>query len=344
MLFNCIYDYDTIRPDAMQKPAGDTWKNKDETWDCFALHIRDLKVVFKHRGRELTVVNRISAKLAPGRRMALVGESGCGKSVLGLSVFGLLPPNAAVSGNIRGLGHENLLTLSPGAINTLRGRRMVFIPQNPHGSLNPVYPVGKQLAEAVRRDSPGNVSITRHRVFELLSKTGFSQPEAVAARYPHQLSGGQAQRVLLAIGLAADPEIVIADEPTKGLDNEAAVGCLHLMNTCFEKAAVLFITHDMKAAADCHEAAVMYAGEIVETGPAAEVFAAPMHPYGIGLMRAHPANGLHPIPGAIPDLAEMPAGCRFHPRCPKADTRCRREHPELSPHAQKFVRCFHAGI
>lgn len=310
----------------------------------FALQIRNLKVMFNRRGRELMAVNQISMSLSPGRRVALVGETGCGKSVLALAVFGLLPVNTVVSGNIGGLGHENLLALAPRAINALRGRRMVLIPQNPHGSLNPVYPVGKQVAETVRRISREKSSNIRQRVLELLSKTGFGNPEAMSARYPHQLSGGQAQRVMLAMGLAADPEIVIADEPTKGLDGEAALLSLNLIKICFEKAAVLLITHDMKTAADCHEAAVMYAGELVEMGPAAEVLDEPLHPYGLGLMRAHPANGLHPIPGAAPDPSEMPVGCRFHPRCFKADIRCRREHPRLSLHGRRFVRCFHAGV
>jgi peptide/nickel transport system ATP-binding protein len=310
----------------------------------FAMMIKDLSVVFMHKGRELRAVDRVSLDLLRGRRLALVGETGCGKSVLAMAVFGLLPSNAMASGTIRGMGHDDLLTLSPRAINPLRGRRMVLIPQNPHGSLNPVYPVGKQVAEAVDRVCPAKRKATRQRVVELLSKTGFNRPEAMAARYPHQISGGQAQRVILAIGLAADPELVIADEPTKGLDWESALLCLDLIKNCFEKAAVLLITHDMSTAAGCDEIAVMYAGEIVEIGPAPEVLAAPLHPYGAGLMRALPGNGLHPIPGAAPDPSQIPPGCRFHPRCPEADSLCRQKHPRLASCGRRFIRCFHARV
>lgn len=306
------------------------------------LRIINLKVVF-HGGRnELPAVDRVSLDLKRAHHTALLGETGCGKSVLALAVFGLLPAEAFVSGHIRGFGHEDILSLPPKPLNALRGRTMVLIPQNPQGSLNPVFRVGDQLAEAIRLVSGERPPKIRAAALELLSRTGFCEPDRVARLYPHQLSGGMAQRVLLAVGLAGAPELVIADEPTKGLDDETANRCLGLLTQCFEKAALLLITHDLDVAAVCDEAALMYAGEIVERGPADRVLSEPRHPYTIGLVSAQPANGLHPIPGSAPGLSEIPKGCRFHPRCPGADRRCGSDHPPLLARGNRFVRCFHA--
>lgn len=307
------------------------------------LRIEHLKVIFRSNGLELPAVDSVSMELRPANRIVLLGETGCGKSVLALAIFGLLPANARVSGCISGFGHEDILALPPKSINGLRGRSMVLIPQNPHGSLNPVFRVEKQLTEAIRLISRKKPAGMRAAALELLSRTGFSDPEKVANLYPHQLSGGMAQRVLLSAGLAGSPEVVVADEPTKGLDDEAATRCLSLLTTCFENAALLLITHDLKAAAVCDEAVIMYAGEIVERGAADKVMAEPRHPYTVGLMAAHPANGLHPIPGATPGLSSIPKGCRFHPRCPRADNRCVSEHPSLTVTENRWVRCFHAG-
>jgi peptide/nickel transport system ATP-binding protein len=307
------------------------------------LRIEHLKVVFRSNGLELPAVDRVSMELRPATCTALLGETGCGKSVLALAIFGLLPVNALVSGCISGLGHADILSLPPKRINGLRGRAMVLIPQNPHGSLNPVFRIEKQLTEAIRLIARKKSAGMRTAALGLLSKTGFSAPDKIAALYPHQLSGGMAQRVLLSAGLAGTPELVIADEPTKGLDDETATRCLHLLKTSFGTAAMLLITHDLKAAAICDEVALMYAGEIVEQGPADKVMADPRHPYARGLVAAHPSNGLHPISGSAPGLSEMPKGCRFHPRCPRADSRCVSEHPSLTARGNRWVRCFHAG-
>jgi len=308
------------------------------------LRIENLKVVFQSGQRKLPAVDRVSLNLKRCKRTALLGESGCGKSVLALAVFGLLPKTAFVSGKISGLGHEDILALSPEMINDLRGRSMVFIPQNPHGSLNPVFNVGEQIAEAIClifHERPAKVKAT---VLELLLKTGFDEPDKVANMFPHQLSGGMAQRVLLSIGLAGAPKLVIADEPTKGLDDETATSCLSLLTTCFEDAAQLLITHDLKAAAFCDEAVIMYAGEIVEYGPADRVLAEPTHPYTVGLISAQPENGLYPIPGSSPGLSNIPKGCRFYPRCSRADSCCGSNHPPLLAVGNRLVRCFYAGL
>ncbi len=310
------------------------------------LRISDLEVSFRSAGLKIGVLDRVSIDLEKGRRLALLGETGCGKSVLAAAVFGLLPANASVRGNIRGLGKENILSLSPKELNRLRVRSMVPIPQNPRGSLNPGFRVQRQVAEAVRlanakRD--GGVHVEK-RVFDLLSQVGFENPERVARMYPHQLSGGMAQRVLLAAGIASEPELAVADEPTKGLDPESVEHCLGLMKHCFSRAALLLITHDLLAAAVCDRAAVMYAGEIVETGPAREVLEAPLHPYTIGLVNAHPSKGLRPIPGQAPVFSDLSDGCRFYPRCPEADSICEKKRPELSFSGKRAWRCFHARL
>lgn len=311
--------------------------------DNIALRISKLGVSFQAGRLELRAVDRVSLDLKQGRHTALLGETSCGKSVLALAVFGLLPPNAAVTGKISARGYEDLLSLSQKKINALRGRFIVLIPQNPHGSLNPAFRIKRQLAESIRLVRQNNPMKMRDRIHELLSKTGFTEPEKVARMYPHQLSGGMAQRVILAAGLAGVPDIVIADEPTKGLDAEIAEQCLKVLKVGFKNSAMLLITHDLNTASVCDEAAVMYAGEIVEQGPADAIITHPLHPYTRGLIGAHPAKGLRPIPGYAPGLASIPKGCRFQPRCPEADILCGKKHPELSGKGERLVRCFHAG-
>ncbi len=308
-----------------------------------ALSIENLRVTFRAGRERLRVIDAVSLDLATGEHMALLGETGCGKSVLAAAVFGLLPEGAEVSGRVAGLGHGNLLDLSPYALNKLRGRGMVLIPQNPHGSLNPVFRIRTQLAESLRlnRSRAGG----GRRVFpeELLASVGFGEPASVASRFPHQLSGGMAQRVLTATALAGAPSIVFADEPTKGLDEEARDQCLALLHSRFRECCLLLITHDLKAASECHRVAVMYAGEIVEVCPGPDLISSPRHPYTQGLVGAHPAHGLRPIPGWAPSPRNIPEGCRFHPRCERAEERCRSLHPPLGPlSSNRSARCFHA--
>jgi peptide/nickel transport system ATP-binding protein len=325
----------------------------------------------------LQVVENLSLDLEAGEHTALLGETGCGKSVLAAAVFGLLPEHARTSGVVRGLGHENLLTLTDGVLNRLRGRDMVLIPQNPHGSLNPVFRVGRQLAESIRlnagrsslvKDRPGNFSregprmglaarfraLVRRRgrgwspvpgetARGLLAKAGFDAPERVEGLFPHQLSGGMAQRVLTAVGLAAAPRVVFADELTKGLDGAARNHCLELLRSRFGECALLLITHDLKAAVGCDRTAVMYGGEIVETCPGRALLSDARHPYTRGLIGAHPAFGMIPIPGSPPSPLQRIEGCRFHPRCPRGDARCRSEHPRpASFDSNHWAKCFHA--
>ncbi len=342
------------------------------------LSIRRLTVEFPSRAGWLKVVHDLSLDLGAGEHTALLGETGCGKSVLAAAVFGLLPQDAKTSGAVRGLGSENLLTLPDRSINRLRGRDMVLIPQNPHGSLNPVFRVGRQLAESIRLnagrsassvpDQPGNssheglrtrlqswvLSLVRRRgkgknpVHEetprnLLAKAGFDAPQSVERMFPHQLSGGMAQRVLSAAGLAGRPQVVLADEPTKGLDSAARNHCLDLLRSRFGKCALVLITHDLKAAVGCERVAIMYGGEIVEICPGGKLLSDARHPYTRGLIAAHPSFGMVPIPGSPPSPLQVLEGCRFHPRCSRCEERCRSEHPQpVVLDSRHWARCFHA--
>jgi oligopeptide/dipeptide ABC transporter ATP-binding protein len=221
--------------------------------------------------------------------------------------------------------------------------RAVTVPQNPSGSLNPVFRVGRQLAESIRLNAGDTSWKRRPEPADLLARVGLEAPEGVARLFPHQLSGGMAQRVVTAAGLAGMPSIVFADEPTKGLDAEARNLCLDLLRTHFGGCVLMLITHDLKAAVGLPRVAVMYAGEIVEVCEGLDFPANVLHPYSRGLVRAHPAFGLTPIAGAAPSPAALPTGCRFAPRCGQADDRCRVDHPPLIPYASdRSVRCFHA--
>jgi peptide/nickel transport system ATP-binding protein len=306
------------------------------------LSITSLKVLFRMGRDRLHVVDEVSLDLAAGVHTALLGESGCGKSVLAAAVFGLLPSNAEVTGRALSPEYGDLLSLPSRVLNRLRGRQMVLIPQNPHGSLNPVYRVRRQLDESLRLNRQ-TAGAGRRSPEELLSWVGFSDPEWVGSLFPHQLSGGMAQRVLTAAGLAGAPSIVIADEPTKGLDDDARRQCLELLRSRFRKCSLLLITHDLDAASECHRVAVMYAGEIVELCGGTDLLAEARHPYTRGLVGAHPAHGMKPIPGWAPGPGQVRTGCRFHPRCDRADQRCRSVHPQLmSLSSTRSVRCFHA--
>jgi peptide/nickel transport system ATP-binding protein len=342
------------------------------------LSIRRLTVEFPSPAGWLKVVQNLSLDLAAGEHTALLGETGCGKSVLAAAVFGLLPPHARTAGTVSGLGSENLLTLTDRLLNRLRGRDMVLIPQNPHGSLNPVFRVVRQLAESIRLsagrsvtsvpDQPADLSqegsrnrlpariialasrrgrgsnpVRRETPRDLLAKVGFDAPELVERMFPHQLSGGMAQRVLSAAGLAASPQVVFADEPTKGLDSAVRNHCLELLRSRFGKCALVLITHDLKAAVGCERVAVMYAGEIVEICPGGKLLSEARHPYTQGLIAAHPAFGMIPIPGSPPSPLQVLNGCRFYRRCSKAEERCRSEHPQPVPlDSMHWARCFHA--
>ena len=302
------------------------------------LEVRDLCVEFPTRHGPLRALDGVSFDIAPGEILGVVGESGAGKSLTGAAVIGLLePPGRVCLGQVL-LEGSRIDDLPREAMRRLQGRRIGAIFQDPLTSLDPLYTVGHQLVETLRAHFALGTSQAREQAVELLRQTGIPAPEARLAQYPHEFSGGMRQRVVIALALAAKPALVIADEPTTALDVAVQAQILQLLRgvTQARGAAVMLITHDMGVVAEtCDRVAVMYAGRVVEIGPVDEVLQRPAHPYTVGLMASVPSlhdarDRLAQIPGALPRLGEIPAGCAFHPRCPKASPRCRDERPDLA--------------
>jgi len=302
------------------------------------LEVRDLIVEFPTRRGTLRALDHVSFSIAPGEILGVVGESGAGKSLTGAAIIGLLDPPGRVCGGQILLEGQRIDDLPPEAMRRLRGRRIGAIFQDPLTALDPLHTVGRQLVETLRTHLPMGAGPARERAIELLRQTGVPAPESRLAQYPHELSGGLRQRVVIALALAGEPQLIIADEPTTALDVATQAQVIRLLRgvTQAQGASVMLITHDMGVIAEtCDRVAVMYAGRVVEIGPVAEVIDRPAHPYTAGLMAAVPslsdAGGrLAQIPGALPRLGEIPSGCAFHPRCPKASPRCADERPELA--------------
>jgi len=277
-----------------------------------------------------------------GETVAVVGESGCGKSVTALSLLGLVPPpGRVVHGAIR-LGDESLLDATPERLREIRGDEVAMIFQEPMTSLNPVYKVGDQIEEVLEKHRSTSGEAARAEVIRLLSMVGIADPVGRIDEYPHQLSGGMRQRVMIAMALACGPKLLVADEPTTALDVTVQAQVLELLRRLQRTlgTAVLLITHDLGVVAEmAHRVVVMYAGRVAERGTAEAIFARPRHPYTAGLFRSLPRLGsdepLRPIEGSVPDAQRFPPGCRFHPRCPYALPVCRERVPELSPRTPK---------
>ena len=315
------------------------------------LEIQNLKVVFHgDRGTATHAVDGLDLSIKRGETLGLVGESGCGKSVTALAVMGLLPKaSAEVSGRIRFDGAE-LLSLSDGDMRNLRGDRLAMIFQEPMTSLNPSFSIGEQIAESLIRHRGLSRAQARARTIELLRLVKIPSPEQRADDYPHRLSGGMRQRAMIALALACDPQLLIADEPTTALDVTIQAQILALLRELKTSIgiAIVLITHDLGVVAEiCDHVAVMYAGEIVEYAPVEVLFAAPQHPYTIGLLGSIPrldakADALAAIEGMVPSLAELPGGCRFAPRCPFVRERCTQAPPALvdvgSNHRSRCIR------
>ncbi|MFO7586992.1 MAG: ABC transporter ATP-binding protein [Gemmatimonadota bacterium] len=314
------------------------------------LEVRDLRTGFRGDEGETVAVDGVSFSLGPGEALGLVGESGCGKSVTALSILGLVPeppgrihPRSSV--RLRG---EELVAASPARMREVRGGEIAIVFQEPMTSLNPVFRVGDQVGEAVRRHTELRGRAVRERVVALLDRVGIADPAARADAYPHQLSGGMRQRAMIAMALAGDPALLIADEPTTALDVTIQARILELLADLRRERgmALLLITHDLGVVAQVADrVAVMYAGRIVEEAPAADLFARPSHPYTRGLMRSipdpdRPGTRLEAIPGAVPRPGAWPAGCRFHPRCPSAMPRCRSEEPPLLDAPSSRAACW----
>jgi peptide/nickel transport system ATP-binding protein len=316
------------------------------------LEVSDLSVRFDGDDGAVHAVDQVSFTLEPREVLAIVGESGCGKSVTAMSLLQLLPPAATVTGEARFDGRD-LLSMDARAIRSVRGREISFVFQEPMTSLNPAYTVGRQIGEVLRRHMGLKGAAERDRTLELLELVGIPAPQRRISEYPHQLSGGMRQRVMIAIALACDPKVLIADEPTTALDVTIQAGILDLMRDLRQRldTAIVLITHDLGVVADIADrVVVMYAGRKVEEAPVDELFAHPLHPYTVGLMAAIPVPGvgdrrrLQEIPGMVPSLAELPSACAFADRCPRADDRSRSAVPRLEAlRPRHLVACFHPG-
>jgi oligopeptide/dipeptide ABC transporter ATP-binding protein len=307
------------------------------------LEVRDLKTYFFTRRGTLKAVDGVSFSLAPGETLAVVGESGSGKSVTALSLLRLVPEPAGriIDGEIL-LEGRDILKLKPREMRRIRGSRISMVLQDPMTSLNPAFSIGDQVGEAVRLHQGVGGGELRRRVAEALSRLKIPSAESRMFDYPHQMSGGMRQRVSGAIALSCQPRLLIADEPTTSLDVTIQAQYMELLREIQERfqIAIIFITHDFGiVAATAHKVAVMYAGKIVEMGTTEEIFDNPAHPYTEALLRCVPRSDrlearLVDIPGQPPDLANLPAGCSFAARCPKAMERCREAYPpevEVSP-------------
>ncbi len=309
--------------------------------------VRDLTVEFVTRRARLRALDRISFDIGRGEVLGVVGESGAGKSVTGAAIIGLIDPPGRIAGGEIVLSGERIDDLPPEAMRKVRGKRIGMIFQDPLTSLNPLYRVGEQLIETIRTHSELSPAEARKRAIALLDEVGIPAPERRIDGYPHEFSGGMRQRVVIALALCAEPEVVIADEPTTALDVSVQAQIIALIKRlCRERGtAVMLVTHDMGVIAETADrVAVMYAGRIAEIGPVREVVKEPLHPYARGLMGAIPSlegdvDRLVQIPGSMPRLTDIPPGCAFNPRCDRAFARCHVERPELIPVGDRKVAC-----
>jgi peptide/nickel transport system ATP-binding protein len=312
------------------------------------LEVKHLKVEFPTRRGTLTALDDISFDIAEGEVLGVVGESGAGKSLTGAAIIGLLePPGRIASGEIH-MNGRRIDNLAPEAMSKVRGREIGAIFQDPLTSLNPLYTVGRQLIETIQTHLPLTHAQARQRAIDLLKSTGIPASEERIEHYPHQFSGGMRQRVVIALALAADPKLIVADEPTTALDVSIQAQIISLLKKlCRENGtAVMLVTHDMGVIAETADrVAVMYAGRIAEIGPVAQVIHHAQHPYTQGLMASIPQIGadherLAQIDGAMPRLNAIPKGCAFNPRCPKVFERCREDRPDLMPAGPTMAACW----
>ena len=321
------------------------------------LRVSGLTTVFSTTAGTVPAVDGVTYTLHEGETLAIVGESGSGKSVSALSVMGLVPnpPGRVTAGEVR-YGDRDLLSLNEKRLESVRGAEISMIFQEPMSSLNPVLTIERQLTETIVHHEEAPAAHARDRAIEMLQMVQIPEPERRLAQYPHQLSGGMLQRVMIAMALACGPRVLIADEPTTALDVTIQAQILALMSDLQERlgTAILLITHDFGVVAEMADrVAVMYAGRIVELGSVFALFESPRHPYTRGLLNAIPhldalqgerhRERLNEIPGIVPPLTRLPPGCRFAPRCSYADDRCRREYPPFRQLDEKhWAACWHA--
>lgn len=312
------------------------------------LDIKNLTIHFQTEEGDVCAVNGIDLSVEPGKTLGLVGETGAGKTTTALGILRLVPePGKVLSGTIEYKG-KDIMQMSEKEVQDIRGNEISMIFQDPMTALNPVMTVGDQVAEVVLRHQNCTKAEAQGRMIEILGKVGIGAERATD--YPHQFSGGMKQRVVIAIALACNPKLLLADEPTTALDVTIQAQVMSMINVLKEEfgTSMILITHDLGIVAEsCDTVAIMYAGKIVETGSLEEIFDHTAHPYTIGLFRSIPSlekdtRRLHPIAGLMPDPANLPSGCAFHPRCPYADELCAQQEPdavELSP--GHLCRCHH---
>ena len=302
------------------------------------LRVRELNTTFLTTNGLVRAVNGLNFDLKERERMAIIGESGCGKSVLAQTILKLLPHNARVSGKIV-FHNRDLIGTDRDYMVKIRGGEIGLIPQH-LSSLDPLMKIKGQIQKAVQPNGGSQDKKQLYgKVFDLLSSVGLDP--YVSDRYPHQLSGGMNRRVLISMGIAQNPGLLIGDEPTTGLDTILRNKTVKLIDRITAGRSLLLITHDIGVALICENIAVMYAGEIIERGPAQDILDDPRHPYTQGLMSSMPSRGMSPIPGMSPSLIQLPTGCRFHPRCPYAKERCTTHHPDIR-RENREVRCHYA--
>ncbi|MUV37138.1 Glutathione import ATP-binding protein GsiA [Lentibacillus sp. JNUCC-1] len=314
------------------------------------LDIQDLKVRFKTDDGYVSTVNGVTFRIHEGETLAIVGESGSGKSVTSLALLGILPPNGEVYDGDMTFEDKKLRKISKKEYRKLRGNEISMIFQEPMTALNPVFTIGFQLREALMLHFNLSKEAANKKGIEMLDHVGISDSERIMSRFPHNLSGGMRQRVMIAMALSCNPKLLIADEPTTALDVTIQSQILKLMKDLKKESntSILFITHDLGVVAEMADrVVVMYAGEVVEEAPVHELFENPKHPYTKGLMSSMPkvhevVDDLFSIEGTVPNPSEMPTGCKFHPRCPLADDECKLVHPELEfiseNHAKRCIK------
>lgn len=314
------------------------------------MDVKDLKVRFKTEDGFISTVNGVTFNMNEGETLAIVGESGSGKSVTSLALMGILPPNGEVYEGEMTFRDKNLRKLSKKEYRALRGNEISMIFQEPMTALNPVFTIGYQLRETLIVHFKLTKQQANIRGIEMLELVGIPDAEKAMGRFPHQLSGGMRQRVMIAMALSCNPRLLIADEPTTALDVTIQAQILTLMRNLKEKSntSIMIITHDLGVVAEIADRViVMYAGEVVEEAPIFELFENPLHPYTKGLMASIPkvhevVDDLYSIEGTVPNPANMPSGCKFHPRCPLADVECTKIHPELEyvnqGHAKRCIK------
>jgi peptide/nickel transport system ATP-binding protein len=319
-------------------PAADPGADPRQTAPPALLEVRDLRTHFVSDAGEFPAVDGVSFEVDAGRTLAIVGESGCGKSVTSLSIMGLVPapPGRIAGGSIRFEGRE-LIGLDPAALRDLRGNGIAMIFQEPMSSLNPAFTIGEQIVEGLLRHRRIGRAEAVRRAIAVLEQVRMPAPAERFHEHPHRLSGGMRQRAMIAMALACEPKLLIADEPTTALDVTIQAQILELMRTLQRETgtAIILVTHDLGVVAEvADEVLVMYAGRVVERAPVRALFEQPQHPYTVGLLGSIPRLGgtqtrLASIEGQVPDPLRRPAGCLFSPRCPFADARCRAEEPPV---------------